>query len=49
MESCGGDKEGCVGHLFPFAPLQVMTIGAYHVVKNSLTDLLSHIGTELCN
>ena len=49
LESCGGDKEGCVGHLLPTAPLQVMMIGAYHVVINSLTDLLSHVGTELCN
>ena len=49
MESCEADEEGCVGHLFPFAPLQVMMIGAYHAVINSLTDLLSHVGTELCN
>ena len=49
LESFGGDKEGCVGHLLPIAPLQVMMIGAYHVVINSLTDLLSHVGTELCN
>ena len=49
LELCGGDKEGCVGHLFPFTPLQVMMIGVYHVVINILIDLLSHIGTELYN
>ena len=49
MESHGGDKEDYVDHLFPFAPLQLMMIGAYHVLLNSLTDLLSLVGTELCN
>ena len=49
MESCGGDKEGYVGHLFRFAHLQEIMIGAYHVIMNSLTDLLSFVGTELCN
>ena len=38
-----------LGHLFPLVPLQVMMIGANLVVVNSLTDLLSHVGTELCN
>ena len=49
MESCGGDKEGCVGHLLPFTPVQVLMIRAYHVVINSLAELLSHVDTELCN